>query len=338
MASFPLFPSFPVEIQLAVWAFAAVPDPEPEVCLVWPLRLDKFARPPEEPVLPFIVDTAWPAVAHVCRAAREVALKSGAVRLRHSSLAGFAVPYRHFIPAIDTLFWGRSQYHTMCIFLNRPENAHIARDLRHLALDASAFSPASEVAELIRKKAIYLQTLRIVVPGTTDLKNDAVSFIPPARRCRLRNISDHALDEVKIVYVSGLREGETHPMPLRKFLDYQRASLDYSVRIRSVRGDEGTAWSTRDDAFSGLEITAQTFVEYRYESNQVQWIEVCKDRLLNVAGASSWPRRILQADLKNPEVYRGVDDDSGLYTMEESNADFRRDHPELFAPPDYGWR
>lgn len=123
MASFPLFPCFPVEIQLAVWAFAALLDPEPEVCLVWPVYLACYTGPgrrADDPVLPFIVDTDWPAVVHVCRVAREAAFKSGAVQLRHSPLAGFAVPYRHFMPAIDTLYCGRFQYVALCCFAAGP--------------------------------------------------------------------------------------------------------------------------------------------------------------------------------------------------------------------------
>ena len=106
MASFLQFSRLPIELQLAIWELA-VPDPEPEVCIVWPMNIDDEASiPPEEPALPFTVDTAWPAVAHVCHAAREAVLAPGAVRLRHSPAAGIAVPYRRFIPAIDTLYWG----------------------------------------------------------------------------------------------------------------------------------------------------------------------------------------------------------------------------------------
>lgn len=78
MASFPQFSRLPVELQLAIWELA-VADPQPEVCIAWPMNIDAEASiPPEEPALPFTVDTAWP-----------------------------AVPYRRFIPAIDTLYCGR---------------------------------------------------------------------------------------------------------------------------------------------------------------------------------------------------------------------------------------
>ncbi len=320
MASFPLFPCFPVEIQLAIWAFAAVLDPEPEVCLVWPSTLETWDaspdRPADEPALPFIVDTDWPAVAHVCRVAREAAFKSG--RLRYSPLAGFAVPYRHFMPAIDTLYCGQLQYVALCLFLNRPENAHIARDLRRLALEIAAPFPLSNVAEVIRKSVIDLRTLSLVFPGTMNLSSPTESFHRPTRRCKLRNIAGDSLDEITIAQVLDSREGKARPMTLRKYLDHQRAALDRHVREGSIHGDEGTAWSTNDNSFSGLEITAQTFVEYHCNQEE-QWIEVCRDRLLSSPDLDMMrrPLYVWPADRKNPEEHRVIDDDSRLYSVEE---------------------
>ena len=219
------------------------------------------------------------------------------------------------------------------LFRSRPENAHIARDLRHLALEISVPFPPSYVAEVIWKRAIDLRTLSLVFPGTMNLRCTTMPFLQPARRCRLRNLSDDALDELTIAEMPFLREGETQPMTLRKYLDHQRAELEDYVRDWPVHGDEGTAWSTKYDSFSGLEITAQTFVEYRRtgaESNQEkeQWVEVCRDRRMGNSYESDmapYPRRVRAADRKNPEEYRVLDDDSRMYTTEEFMADIRRD-------------
>ena len=333
MASFPLFSCFPVEIQLAVWAFAAfaaVLDPQPEVCLVWPLHMEPYATPPDQPVLPFVVDTAWPAVVHVCRAAREAVLnKSGAVQLRYSSLAGFAVPYRHFIPAIDTLYWGHFQAGAMRIFFARPENASLAQDLRHLSVELTGWYQLG-LAELIRGKAVDLRTLSIVFPATINVPGSFQSFLPPARRCKLRNMSDKALDEITMARVPFLRLGEREPMPLRKYLDKQRGNLDSHVLRFYDHGPDGTAWSTRDKCFSGLEITAQTFVEYRgivAEGNQEQWVETCQDRLVarpDDDTTAPRPRHIWPEDRKSPEEYRVLDDDSSQCSLEENRAYIQR--------------
>jgi hypothetical protein len=98
--------------------------------------------------------------------------------------------------------------------------------------------------------------------------------------------------------------------------------MDSYVRKFAVHGDKGTAWSTSDCCFSGLEIKAQTFVEYTMtENNQGQWVEVCKDRLLGEHGiegdVAPEPRHILVMDRKNPEQYRVLDDDNALYSTEE---------------------
>ena len=333
MASFPLFSSFPVEIQLAIWAFAAILDPEPEVCLAWPLNINEYNRPPEQPALPFTVDTAWPTVAHVCRAARDAALNSGAIQLRHSSLAGFAVPFRHFIPAIDTLYWGQFQAGAMYLFLKEPENANIARDLRHISLDLTGWYPLSDLAELIRQRAVDLCTLSMVLPNTANLPSASLKFLPPTRRCRLRTIPDSALDEITIARVAFLRAGESEPMSLRKYLEKQRGALDRHVRGWPVHGPEGTAWSSKENSFSGLDVMAQTFVEYRCAllgDNREQWIEA--RNLENRLSASPQddaapnPRHIPVASRKNPEEYRVHDDDSSWYSYEEFIEDTGRLH------------
>jgi hypothetical protein len=316
MESFTLFSRFPVELQLAIWALA-VPDPEPEVCIVWPLEIMHYAD--EEPALPFIVDMAWPAVAHVCRTARQAVLESGAVRLRYSENAGFAVPYRHFIPAIDTLYWGRDQAGAMHAFLLKPENAAFTRDLRHIAVEISATYPPSQLGDIIRQGAVFCRTLSLVLPSSAGEQSTSSSFLPPARRCRLRDVSGEALSEIKLTKVSFLEAHESTPMSLREYLAKRRRDLENYVRGYAMPGD---GWSTRDGGFSRLEIKAQTFVEYSLgEHNRERWVEVCKDRLLGGQdledAAAPVPRRIAVAARKNPEEYRVLDDDSAWYSVEE---------------------
>ncbi|KAG7284707.1 hypothetical protein NEMBOFW57_009316 [Staphylotrichum longicolle] len=138
-------------------------------------------------------------------------------------------------------------------------------------------------------------------------------------------MSDKALDEITMA-----RPGEREPMPLRKYLDKQRGNLDSHVLNFHDHGPEGTAWNTRDKRFSGLEITAQTFVEYRgtaAESNQEQWVETCQDRLVARPGDKTTaprPRYIWPEDRKSPEEYRVLDDDSSQCSLEENRAYIQR--------------
>ena len=231
MASFPLFAQFPMELQLAIWAYAAVPDPEPEVCLVWPLYIEQYSNPPEAPALPFVVDTAWPAAAHVCRAARAAVFASGSLRLRHSPTAGFAVPYRLFIPEIDTLYLGRYQAGAVLEkFCNRPENAGFVESLRHLAIEVSAAEMLrSNLASLIRQRAVCVRTFSIGLASSTvpEARSCLPSVLPPGRRCRLRDISGDALDSIDVrdVWISG-KQPDRESMLLPQYLDRIREGMD----------------------------------------------------------------------------------------------------------------
>jgi len=330
MAFFPLFCNLPVELQLAIWALAAAQDPpQPEVCIAWPLKIDDYPTAHDAPTVPFIVDTAWPAGVHVCRAAREVAL--GTLRLRHSPVAGFAVPFRHFIPAIDTLYVGLHQVIATLNFFGRPENAALARQMRRVAFEASCISgaEASHVATFIRQRAANLQSLSVVLPGTCDIPAYGMLFLPPARRCRLRDMPGETVDGLKVtkIPVMDLEEHETLPMPLRVYFEKRRGDMARIIHSLAVTGDEGTAWSDRDGTFGGLEIKAQTFVEYRYctaNSPQEQWVEVCEERLLGKydlghedGARAPQPRPVPPAARKDPEQHRVLDDDSGWYSWEE---------------------
>ncbi len=337
-----------MELQLAIWAYAAALNPEPEVCVVWPLKIEGYTSPPEQPALPFIVDTAWPAAAHVCRAARAVVFASGALRLRHSPLAGFAVPYRLFIPEIDTLYVGRNQIGAVLEqFFSRPKNAHFARALRHVALEVSAADNyRSALAPFIWQRAVNVRTLSLVLASSTatEFLPYRLAFLPPVRRCRLREISGDALDKIvaKDVWVSG-SISDRQTMPLPRYLEVTRQRMDYHARNFPMVAWNGecAAWSAADDSFSGLEFKAQTFVEYAGTAsagdNEERWVEVCESRKLwESAGGSielrdddmettraPYPRHIPVVDRKNPEEYRGLDDDGSWYSFAEYKAEMQ---------------
>jgi hypothetical protein len=60
------FNTLPTELQCAILDFA-LPDLESEVCIIWgPENTAQDCKP----VLPLLVDTAFPVVMHVCRAWR----------------------------------------------------------------------------------------------------------------------------------------------------------------------------------------------------------------------------------------------------------------------------
>ncbi|KAK3896339.1 hypothetical protein C8A05DRAFT_20661, partial [Staphylotrichum tortipilum] len=269
-----------------------------------------------------------PSPTHVCRTTREAAFST--LCLRHSSIAGFAVPFRRFMPAIDTLYMGLHQIIATLNFLGRPENASLARQLRRMAIEVSCMTGTelSHVSGFILKHALSLQTLSLVLPGTCDIPAYGMLLLPPARRCRLRDIPEAMVNELKVTSISFPRENETLPMPLRVYFARQRGRMPRSIHAPTATEDERTAWSAKDGPFSRFELKAQTFVEYRYFPAaaaaggipQEEWVEVCKERLLGGnspeqedSARAPTPRPIPRADRKDPEQYRVLDDDNGRW-------------------------
>ncbi|KAH9238022.1 hypothetical protein K456DRAFT_1721613 [Colletotrichum gloeosporioides 23] len=89
----------PPEIRAMVWKFS-LPDDVPEVCV--------FQKPSIYATSVFstlVVDTAFPALVHVCRETRYFVFntKISGISFRYSDLAGCDTPYRPFRNELDTL-------------------------------------------------------------------------------------------------------------------------------------------------------------------------------------------------------------------------------------------
>lgn len=116
---FYLFGSLPTEIRCRIWQLTIDLDPEPEVCLPWPFNLEhgygKHQVLERLPVLPLTVDLPFPVAMHVCSEARSHTLNTATsgVRFRSSSLAGCLVPFREFMPDLDTLYIGGEAFHLL---------------------------------------------------------------------------------------------------------------------------------------------------------------------------------------------------------------------------------
>jgi hypothetical protein len=333
--AFPLFSNFPLELQLAIWALS-IPDPEPEVCIAWPLTLYDWED--EQPAQPFTVDTSWPAAAHVCRTARAAVLSPSLIRLRHSPTANLAVPFRTFNPAIDTLYWCHNQKSSMRTFLQAPQNQPLALALRHLAISIRATYPLSDITELIHQHATDLHTLSLVVPDSSPTQPVHATFLPPARRCRLADIPLEVARGITLTDVPFLPAPlvTIRSTPLSAYLGDCRREMDVHVRWHVIprvgEGRGGTAWTPAaagggEGSFGGLVIKAQTFVEFRPTaaadggSRGGRWVEVCGRRLLGRDGRAPEARRVVSVDAGgvglDPEEYRVLDFDCGWYGMDE---------------------
>lgn len=313
--SFMLFPKLPVEIRITIWELVGDSPPErvPEVCILWPFSLEIMGS--DQPHQPFVVDTAWPSLMHVCRESREVALRSKHLRLRFSPLAGFAVPFRSFDPEIDTLHWGFYQVWSMFSMFRWEENRSLIRSLRHMSFETAALFNPRELLYFITLATPFLQTLAFVFADSSNQNYAKTVFKPPARRCRLRDIPDEIANGMTIRGTPHYgRHDQSVQTSLRRFMELRRDELGGSCPRPGLMLSlpyEGTAQNNKREGFRELRIKAQTFVEYSWTKTKgVQWLEVCGHRRL-VNQEELWPRYIPATERKNPEEYRVLDDESG---------------------------
>lgn len=174
----------PPEIKIHILEFA-LPDDVPEVCILWPLVLNSDD---DFPSLPLLVDTGFPVIMHVCSEWRDLVMntRSFGVRLRESSLAGCAVPFRAFRPDLDTLYIGACNHRFL--------TAHnfILATAENVALELASAFIWDNVANLIYGMTKSLRTLSLVFNDYKETPHELSTFQAPARRCRLENLTSKA--------------------------------------------------------------------------------------------------------------------------------------------------
>lgn len=329
--AFECFPQLPVELRLIIWELAAASDPSqvsPEVCVAWP-----FFMRIEDSLQPLFVDTDWPSLLHACHEARTAALKSGYIRLRFSTSAGLRVPFRAFNPAIDTLYWGQHQQ-SIYSTLAQTQNRELAASLRHIAIASSACCTGTSkdaVARLIQDQIPRLRTLTLVFAHSSPVTVDnwiREGFLPPARRCRLREIPGTVQDTMTVrgsAYYNGSHNAEIRTS-LRFYLARQVSDLNNAGVARVARvappppyppagplAGSGYAWDYGARSFKGLDMKVATFVEYVKVTGgkRSEWIEVCRNRKLGRNSAFMPPRYVHTSSMGwDAEIFRLIDLDN----------------------------
>lgn len=194
--SFPLFVRLPEELRRMVWQLS-LPPPEPEVCIACPLNAG--GQPPNfTAILPLTVDTAFSALMHVCRESRRFAESTSAsgIRYRTSEVAGCLVPFRPFIPELDTFYIARGTVPAAKALILR--HRELASTIQHVAVDGNlARNPALRAVLPVARYCPILESLSVVLPQTLPPPDDqgkVVSemwrFPQPYRRCKLALASD----------------------------------------------------------------------------------------------------------------------------------------------------
>lgn len=262
---------------------------------------------------------------HACGEGRKVALESGDLTLRPSAAAGdMRVPYRAFDPAIDTLYWGEGQADAMNDYLvhngyGGGSGVDVGHALRHVAVNIAALEPMGFLGEIVRQTATGLRTLSIVLPNSSGScgrrerrHNFRTGFLPPAHRCRLRELPPGVRGETTIS--NSYADGYPDPPPedLPSFMEYVLDEMSRHVRRARVTGPEGgTAWIAQDESFGGLAVKVQTFVEYDGSGDGGgHWGEVCAARMLDRdLGRKMRPPHLEASERGDPAEYRVIEDD-----------------------------
>ncbi|KAI0873644.1 hypothetical protein GGS24DRAFT_380463 [Hypoxylon argillaceum] len=180
------FNSLPAEIRQMIWKEAALTSMEnPELLILVPrsVRLGMYSANKSTPLPP--VNTAFPAVMHVNREARHIALMyTKMIDIGPYPWGKCLVPQRPFRPDIDTLYVSRT---------HNPAQEFRSEDMekvQHLALDMTEFITTGLTSFFAYKSRQMpaLRTLRIVLPSArADLDLSAPPCLPH-RRCALRTI------------------------------------------------------------------------------------------------------------------------------------------------------
>ncbi|KAF9885247.1 hypothetical protein FE257_000607 [Aspergillus nanangensis] len=281
--------SLPFEIRSMIWGYS-LPQDVPEVCIGWPTYLKGDQQLQE----PYLVDTAFPVLMHICRETRQFVLspppKSShfAPRFRFSKEAGCKVPYRHFRPELDKFYITNGQYDHM--FQIYEFNHEIMHQCVHLAIEMAIWSASSYwFNDFVFKHMQNIKTISIVFPSSDSDRYtfDNNVFQPPTRRCRLVEIKQPKKVMGTALMPSSSTRGRLSPghPSFQDWVEFrwqgaaEQADITW-VHIYREGIYHGSAWDRESQSFVGVIRAAFTFRQFkRGNQGEETWDEVCRDRL-----------------------------------------------------------
>ncbi|KAI2464549.1 hypothetical protein F4781DRAFT_67023 [Annulohypoxylon bovei var. microspora] len=309
------FNDLPFELRSIVWEYA-LPDDTQEVCIPWPLPEEtpqrQFENRPIKFLEPFLVDTAFPVLMHVCHESRESAISR--TRFRYSPVAGCPVPFRDFRPELDIMY--HSTY--------RPPTTTpgvkfgvFAWNLKHLALDLHTLRNGTYFWTAF-SHYYYLRTITCILPASGSIVETAARFRPPVRRCRLRPVEQPS--DGSSSHFINVDDGHCRRMTsMPQFLEEIRDHIDSD--FAGLTEDDGMMhqdfadrWDVREQKFD-FELLAQSFEEYRggqWVSSSKHAVRFDKQYIRSPAAQAAVERiksyKASEAEnwtpLRNPETFR----------------------------------
>lgn len=285
---FTLFGVLPSELRHLVWGLS-VPDDEPEVCIhqYEDLRLHCAG----EHLEPIVVETAFPALMHVCRESRAFVLRHSQVCFHFSEEAGCYVPARPFRPGLDTMFLDRYAQGVLWSSLSTGVSDGWLSQLRHIAMPSTTTLGRDEAAA-INRHFPGLRSISLVFPYSFEgiwvntafwelqgrryklrpIEYDRGSAFPPPGRtsfpCPLNSpqpdkprVKAPLIEKRDVMNMQWIDQDT-----MEEFMECYRATLDrYGMRIiRSHENyDAGRARGTEMRSLASLDCFPQTVVEWR---------------------------------------------------------------------------
>ncbi|KAI9148271.1 hypothetical protein HJFPF1_12099 [Paramyrothecium foliicola] len=319
------FTTLPREIKWMIWA-NAVPEDTSEVCILWPLYFPRSEKAHE----PLLVDLPYPVLAHVCRESRQFITsppgryKRSIPRFRFSPQANCMVPFRPYIPELDTLHISRSNF--AAVVRDGAISASVLGRVHHLSVDSVLWCMGQNwFPTLVFRHCQNLKTVSVAFPASDSEKynNQQASFQVPSRRSRLVKVEAAEAPQGNF----GLRSYQD--ISMREFVDrfwtrgIQMRAMYQWATIRAENGHtddwyKGDAWDPEKRAFKNISRDPYVFVEFKRGKNGEElWEEVCHNRLLPPDYHAGEANRT-----RNPEEWRVNDED--LYEPHR-----RRSHCEI---------
>ncbi|KAI1764274.1 hypothetical protein GGR53DRAFT_328445 [Hypoxylon sp. FL1150] len=261
---FTKFNELPTELRFMVWRFS-LPDDIPEICIPWPMEEAPVPRGSElesrrpKFLEPFLVDTGFSVLMHVCRESREAAISY--TRFRYSPVAGCPVPFRAFRPDLDILYVSVSRPPSDITSIPRWGQYPAAR---HLALDLHSIKDGSCLWILVGSPLLDVRSLTCVLSASNTILDTAPRFRPPVRRCRLRAPQPADGEHSNFIYVD--RGYDRRMKGLNRYLeevrDYMGAEFAEILEATTIPEEYLRRWNAADCRFD-IDICAKTFEEYR---------------------------------------------------------------------------
>ncbi|KAI1416987.1 hypothetical protein F5Y13DRAFT_153514 [Hypoxylon sp. FL1857] len=316
----PLFTRFndlPLELRRIIWKLA-LPDDNPEICIPWPLNEQPSSWGYEDGVSttytkfiePFLVDTCFPVLMHVCRESREVAISQ--LRFRYSTIAGCPVPFRAFRPDLDIMhisfFREPTDWNVM------PRWGLYPQGTQNLAIDLHTIKDGTCLYHLVGDPSLDVRTIICVLPTSNAFLDTSVRVRPPVRRCRLRPVEQPSNgSQSNIINVD--RGFDRRMTGLSRYLEEVQDFMSLQVLRALPDGSSQVAdtykrWNAVERRFD-IEFLAQTFEEYRGG----RWVRSSDHAVYfdypgfpSAAGHTANRYRMSEtekwAPLRNPEMFR----------------------------------